>query len=118
MNKLSAVSGIRNKAVGVMAGMNALILTTMMSYANHGVWSNVTSTMSNIFTTLESALKSIVVPIAGCALVFCFIMMLVSQSQKKVETYRAWVVTIFISIVAIYAVPFLINLASTIGSQF
>lgn len=119
MNSITKkVASVRNKALGVTAGLNAMLLTAMMTYAQYGVWNNATTTISNILTSLESALKSIVVPIAGCALIFCFIMMLVSQNQKKVETYRAWCVTIVICIVAIYAVPFIISLASNIGSQF
>lgn len=81
-------------------------------------WSSATSKISSLVGNLETALKSIVVPIAGCALVLCFIMMLVSQNQKKVEQYRTWVITIIICIVAIYAVPFIINLAQQIGQSF
>lgn len=112
------VSNIRNKTLGVAAGLNAVMLTATMTYAQYGVWSNATSVVGNILVSLEAALKSIVVPIAGVALIFCFVLMLVSQSQKKVEAYRSWVVTIVICIVAIFAVPFIIGLASNIGQQF
>lgn len=114
----SKVSSIRNKALGVAAGLNAVMLTATMAYANYGVWSNATNVVGNILVSLEAALKSIVVPIAGVALIFCFILMLVSQNQKKVESYRSWCVTILICIVAIFAVPFIIGLASNIGQQF
>lgn len=112
-------SNIKNKVMGAVAGMNAMLMTTMLAHATtENPWANVTTTIIAIFTTLEVALKSIVVPIAGCALVACFIMMLVSQNQKKVEAYRSWFITIVICIIAIYAVPFIIGLAQNIGEQF
>ena len=121
MNASKMSLDVRNKVAGLMTGVNAALLSTMaMAYADegYGVWNGVTNTLTNVLGTLESALKSIVVPIAGVALIFCFIMMMISQSQKKVESYRTWCVTIIICIVAIYAVPFIINLASSIGTQF
>ena len=107
---------ICHKGAAVATGAYAMAMTTVMAHA--GVWDGASSTISNILTELSAALKSIVIPIATVALIFCFIMMMISQSQKKVETYRAWCITIFICIVAIFAVPFFIGLAQTIGEQF
>lgn len=111
-------NGNVNRFMGAVAGMNAIVATAMMTYANYGVWNNATTVISNILGTLEGSLKSIVVPIAGCALVACFIMMLISQNQKKVEAYRGWCITIVICIIGIYAIPFITNLAKSIGQQF
>lgn len=107
---------ICRKGAAVATGIYAAGMTSVLAYA--GTWDGASTTISNILTELSTALKSIVVPIATVVLIFCFIMMMISQSQKKVETYRAWCITIFICIVAIYAVPFMITLAQTIGQQF
>lgn len=95
----------------------AMAMTTVLAHAA-GVWDGATTTITSILTELSAALKSIVVPVATVVLIFCFIMMMISQSQKKVEMYRTWCITIFICIVAIYAVPFIISLGTLIGSQF
>ena len=94
----------------------AMAMTTVLAHA--GVWDGASGTITNILNELSAALKSIVVTVATVVLIFCFIMMMISQSQKKVEMYRTWCITIFICIVAIYAVPFIINLGTLIGSQF
>lgn len=113
MNKIRAFC---QKGAMAATGIYATAMTTLM--ANAGVWDGASTKISTILNDLSSALQSIVVPIATVALVFCFIMMMISQSQKKVETYRAWCITIFICIVAIFAVPFIINLAQSIGQTF
>ena len=120
MNKIvEAGRKARTKIAAVSAGTGALMLSVVPAFADDlGVWQGATTTIKGILTSLEAALKTIVVPIAGVALIFCFIMMLISQSQKKVESYRSWVITIVVSIVAIYAIPFIIELATLIGKTF
>lgn len=111
-------AGLRNKVAGAIAGLNAAWMMTVVAMADMGPWTAANGALTNILTQLEAALKSIVVPIAGVALIFCFIMMLVSQNQKKVESYRSWCITIVICIVAIYAVPFIIKIAQQVGQSF
>lgn len=117
MTKTLKKPGFGSKIAGVATGVNAMWMSMVMAMATNP-WTSATTTLTNILSTLETALKSIVTPIAGVALIFCFIMMLVSQNQKKVESYRSWCITIVICIVAIYAVPFIINLATSIGQAF
>ena len=114
MNNLMANS--RKRASMAMMGMYLMAMNSVVAYA--GTWDNAENTIKTILTDLGTALKNIVTPIATVALIFCFIMMLLSQSQKKVETYRSWCITIFICIVAIWAVNPIIELAKTVGSAF
>ena len=107
------------KIAAVSAGASALMLSVVPAFADDlGVWSGAATTITGILTSLEAALKTTVVPIAGVALLVCFIMMLISQNQKKVESYRSWMINIVIGIVAIYAIPFIIELAIIIGQTF
>ncbi len=114
---LQKKGSMRNKVAGAIFGAQALVATAMMTFATTNPWGSAQEAVNGVFSSLESTLYAIVAPIAGCALIFCLIMMMVSQNQKKVETYRAWCITIVIAIVAIFAVPFIIKLATDIGNS-
>lgn len=109
---------LRNKVIALSAGANAAMLTMVSTAFAENPFAQFGGAMGTMLGHLESTLKGLVVPIATVALIFCFIMMLVSQNQKKVESYRGWCITILICIVAIYAIPFLISVATTIGQSF
>lgn len=120
MNKVvKTKNNVGMKLAAFSTAVGSMMFSIVPAFAeNLGVWQGAATTISGILTTLESALKSIVVPIAGVAFLFSLVMMLISQNQKKVESYRAWCITIFVCIVAIYAIPFIIKLAQTIGGTF
>lgn len=111
--------GIRNKLMRLSAMATVAMMNFVPAYATGaGVFDGATSQIKNIVNQLITALKTVAVPIATAALLFCIIMMLISQNQKKVESYRSWAITIFIGIIAIFAVDFIISLAETVGSGF
>lgn len=109
--------GIRNKLMRLSAMATVAMMNFTPAYATD-VFAGATSQIKNIVEQLIGALKTVAVPIATAALLFCIIMMLISQNQKKVESYRSWAITIFIGIIAIFAVDFIIGLAETVGSGF
>ena len=111
------MKGLRAKIGGVSGAMGALAATASVALAANP-FTNAETTIKTLFTNLQAALTNIVVPIAACAFIFCLIMMLVSQNQKKVETYRSWLITIFVCVIGIFAVSFVITLAQTIGNSF
>lgn len=117
MNQLVDRTGLRMKVAGIGTGLSALMGTTVMALASNP-FTNAETTITNIFGYLQTALTNVVVPIGACALIFCLIMMLVSQNQKKVEAYRGWAFTIFFCIIGIFAVNFIIGLAKQIGMAF
>lgn len=115
--KQSKFQAARNKMAGVAAGASTMLMGMATAYAANP-FGNAETTTKNLFTNLQTALTNVVVPIAACALIFCLIMMLVSQNQKKVEAYRGWAITIFVCVVGIFAVDFVIKLAETVGKAF
>ncbi len=121
MDVIAKTKDARNRAVGLMAGLNTALtvgIVSALAAPDYGEWAGAVTTFTGLLTTLEAALKAIVVPIATVALIACFILMMISQTQKKVDAYRTWCITIFSCIIAIYAVPFIIRLATSLGSQF
>lgn len=120
MFQTKQLSNARMKLAGLAAGATSLWQSAILAYATttgDNPFAPAESKITSIFVSLRTTLTNVVGPIAGCALVFCFIMMLVSQNQKKVEAYRGWAITIFVCIVAIYAVDFIVSLATGIGQS-
>lgn len=115
-NKLS-MAKMSGAFMGAMSSIAASI-TMAFAAGGFGVWGNAANITGNLFTTLNSALMSVVVPVAGVIFVICLIMMMVSKEQKKVDTYRTWAITVFVCLIAIFAIPFVINLAKSIGQSF
>lgn len=122
MNQLvknKGIHGIRAKVAGACAGLSVAMHSAVLAYAaSSDPFANATTVIEDIFGYLQTALTTVVVPIAACALVFCLIMMLVSQNQKKVEAYRGWAMTIFFCVIGIFAVNFIVGLAEQIGKAF
>lgn len=106
--------GAKLAVLGVGAGV--MVNNTVTALATNP-FANAENTITDLFESLTTTLTNVAVPIAGCALVFCLLMMLFSTSQRKVETYRGWAITIFLCIVGIFAVNFVIDLAQDIGKS-
>lgn len=117
MNKMTTqLYAARNKMAGVICGLSA---STMMMVAAHAddPWGGLFGTLQNVFTPLQSHLQAIAIPVALAMSLFCLVMMLTTQNQKKVETYRSWLITIIVCVVVIFAMPYIINVAKTIGES-
>lgn len=103
----------------VIGFASAAVLTINTAFASgFGVWNNSAQIIGNLLTTLEGALKSIVTPVATVCLLIAFLIMMFSRNQKHVEAAKTWAITIGICIIAIYAIPFIISLAQSIGNSF
>lgn len=111
------VKAARAKIAGVTAGASAMLASVITAYADNP-FAGAEETITNLFENLQGTLLKVVIPIAGCALAFCFIMSMVSTNQKNVEQYRAWLFRIFICVVGIFAVSFIVTLATGIGQSF
>ena len=114
--KQSSLMKLCNVVNGASVGMSLMACNMLFALAANP-WSGAESTLSTLFNDLRASLLKIVVPIAGCALVFCLIMMFVTSSQRKHEAYRSWAITIFLCLVGIFAIDFFLDLAETIGSS-
>lgn len=115
--KQSKIQATCNKVAGVVTGTSTMLTGMVTSYATNP-FAAAETTIKNIFTNLQSTLTNVVVPIAGSAFIFCLIMMLASQNQKKVETYRSWAIAIFVCVIGVFAADFVIKLAVAIGKAF
>ena len=124
MNKIS--EKVRNTVIAANALYISTVLSIVPAFAGNvpsadgdtGVWANAASNIENMMVTLQNALLKIANPIAGVALVFCFIMTLVSQNQRTVENYKGWMKNIFVCLIGINAVGFLIKTFTALGQSF
>lgn len=115
--KQSKLHAACNKMMGVAAGTSTVLMGMATAYASNPFGSAETS-IKNLFDFLQSTLTNVATPIAGCALIFCFLMTVMSQDQKQVEKYRNWTSRVFLAMIGIFAVDFVIKLAETIGKSF
>ena len=108
----------KNKLVGLVSGASTVAMMTMVTAFAANPWAGATASITNVLNTLFTALQGIVGVVGMVVLIICGLLMMISKDQKKVDSARSWGTRAFICIVAIYAIPFIINLATQIGQTF
>lgn len=112
----SGLTKLCNMVTGAFVGMSLMACNIVYAFAANP-WGGASNTLATLFTDLRNSVTRIVIPIAACAFIICFIGMFVTSSQKRHDAFRTWAITIFLCIIGIYAVDFFIGLAQTIGES-
>jgi hypothetical protein len=97
----------------MVAGMTAL---STMPVASANYFGNFFASINNAFNEVYAGFKTIAISVGLCAGGFALIMMLMSKDQKKMETYKAWLIAIVICVAVIFMLPAILGVALKFGN--
>lgn len=122
MGKLiEKMKNTRCKATSALtvAGVSAMtaVATMAPALAQNNFFGTLFGTLGGAANELFTGLQGIVTPIALAAAAYCIIMMVITKDQKKLESYKQWLISIVICTVLIYAFPAVLKLAKDFADK-
>ena len=120
MNKITEkikTAKARTVAALMVAGGTAASMVTPAFASSTGDLSGLFSTASGLTNDALAGMQSLLTPLALLAIVICGAGMIITKDQKKMETYKAWLIRIIIVTVIIFAAGPIISFAQKLGSN-
>lgn len=116
-NFFNKVKEGKMKATAALMASGLAATTAMVpAFATSGaIFGNTFSALSGAFDEFYGGMLTLVSPVATAAAAYCLIRMMLSKDQKKVDTYKQWLMMIVVCIVVMYALKGIFGVAETFG---